>query len=129
MPLFVHHGVVGLFTDILGAVIGERKCITPAYCFMPDHLHLLISGAQDNSDIYAAVSAYKEGTASWMSKNIPKFRWRKDFSKRVIGENKSLAAEARNLLENPVRMGLVASWKDYPFNGAIGCRLEDVLNG
>ena len=51
--------VVNVFIEILSKVIKKYDCIIPVFCFMPDHLHLIISGINDNSDIWKAVVDFK----------------------------------------------------------------------
>ncbi len=96
---------------------------------MPDHLHLLIQGTSDESDVWKAVVSFKQRTGFWLATNRPAIRWQKDFYDHVIRTNEKLAVQARYLLDNPVRKGLARSWEDYPYKGAIGYALDDVLNG
>jgi len=121
--------IVNTFTEILGSIINKQSCIVPVYCFMPDHQHLIITGTRGDSDIWKVIVSYKQKTGFWMSKNKPGMRWQKDFYDHVIRTKKDIATQVRYLLDNPVRKGLASSWDEYPFKGAIGCRLEDVLSG
>ncbi len=121
--------IVNTFTEILGSMIKKERCIVPVYCFMPDHQHLIITGTRSDSDIWKAIVSYKQRTGFWMSKNNPEIRWQKDFYDHVIRIDGDVATQVRYILDNPVRKGLVSSWDEYPFKGAIGCRLEDVLLG
>lgn len=121
--------IVNKFTEILGSIIKKEGCIVPVYCFMPDHQHLIITGTRSNSDIWKAIVSYKQKTGFWMSKNKPEVRWQKDFYDHIIRTNEDVATQVRYILDNPVRKGLVSSWEEYPYKGAVGCRLEDVLLG
>jgi len=64
-----------------------------------------------------------------MSANGSSLKWQKDFYDHVIREHEDLSTQARYILDNPVRKEIVSSWQEYPYIGAIGCRLEDVLDG
>jgi REP element-mobilizing transposase RayT len=121
--------IVNCFTEILTPAINKESCIVPVYCFMPDHQHLMITGAQGDSDIWKVIVSYKQKTGFWMSTNKSGMRWQKDFYDHIIRANKDVATQVKYILDNPVRKGLVSSWEEYPFKGAIGCRLEDVLSG
>jgi REP element-mobilizing transposase RayT len=121
--------IVNCFTEILTPTVGKERCIVPVYCFMPDHQHLIITGTRSDSDIWKAIVSYKQRTGFWMSKHKPEIKWQKDFYDHIIRANKDIAAQVKYILDNPVRKGLVSSWEEYPFKGAIGCRLEDVLLG
>jgi REP element-mobilizing transposase RayT len=121
--------IVNCFTEILAPAIKKESCIVPVYCFMPDHQHLIITGTWGDSDIWKVIVSYKQKTGFWMSTNKPGMKWQKDFYDHIIRINKDVATQVRYILDNPVRKGLVSSWEEYPFKGAIGCRLEDVLLG
>lgn len=121
--------IVDIFTDILNSVITKTGCIVPVYCFMPDHQHLIITGTQNDSDIWKTIVSYKQKTGFWMSVNRPVIKWQKDFYDRVIRTHEDTAVQVRYILDNPVRKGLASSWQEYPFKGSIGCKIEDVLNG
>ncbi len=125
---FLDSRIVDRFTDILTSVVSEADCYVPVYCFMPDHQHLIVSGRQKNSDIWSAIAKYKQKTGFWLSKNTS-LRWQKDFYDHAIRSGEDVAAQAKYILDNPVRKGLAESWEEYPFKGSVGCRLEDVLNG
>ncbi len=121
--------VVNIFTNILGSAVTKENCIVPVYCFMPDHQHLIITGTEQKADLWNAAVGYKQKTGFWMSVNKPEMKWQKDFYDHIIRADDDIAAQIRYILDNPVRKGLVSSWQEYPFKGAIGCKLEDILCG
>ena len=121
--------IVNCFAEILTTAINKESCIVPVYCFMRDHQHLMITGTRGDSDIWKVIVSYKQKTGFWMSNNKPGMRWQKDFYDHVIRTNEDIAAQVRYILDNPVRKGLASSWEDYPFKGAIRCKLEDILSG
>ena len=96
---------------------------------MPDHLHLIITGIDDEADLLKAVSIFKQKTGFWMSKNKVNARWQKDFFDHVIKKGESLTTNIKYILDNPVRRGIVTEWQKYPFIGSIGYKLEDILIG
>jgi len=96
---------------------------------MPNHQHLIVTGKKSNSDIWKAIVSYKQETGFWMLKNTIGIKWQKDFYDHVIRSHEDIASQVKYILDNPVRKGLVTSWKEYPFKGSIGCNLEDVLRG
>lgn len=128
VPAFTERAIIGIFTNLLNSAVEKALCIVPVYCFMPDHLHLIITGTSDESDVISAVVRYKQRTGYWLSLNKPELRWQKDFYDHIIRTNENLSVQARYILDNPVRKGLVESWRDYPYKGSIGCELEAVLN-
>ncbi len=96
---------------------------------MPDHLHILVTGTQDDVNLLRLINEYKQKTGFWMAKNKPAVSWQKDFYDHIIRRDENLPDVIRYILDNPVRQGLVAEWQEYPFKGAIGCDIDDVLQG
>jgi putative transposase len=45
--------------DILNGTAGSEKFNVLIYCFMPDHLHLLIQGIDDNSNLRKFIGLFK----------------------------------------------------------------------
>lgn len=121
--------IVKIFTDILADTAKRAHCIVPVFCFMPDHQHAIFSGTAPEADLWQAAVSYKQKTGYWLLKHRPSVSWQKDFFDHIIRSDESLATHVRYILDNPVRRSFVQSWEEYPYKGAIGCRLEDVLSG
>jgi len=125
--IFDSDDVVTAFVGMLTGALAKFACSSPVYCFMPDHLHVIIQGTTERSDTRAAMSAFKQSSGLWLKSHRPDRAWQKDFWDHVIRCNEDLGAQVRYVAENPVRRGLVANWWDYPYTGAIGHDLRSVL--
>jgi len=102
-----------------------------AYCFMPDHLHLLV-GSTNAADLIDFVKRFKQATGWWFrnryllagslkaspTSSLPPL-WHKSFHDHILRSEEDLLHTARYILENPVRAGLVESPADYPYAGSI----------
>jgi putative transposase len=90
----------------------------PAYCFMPDHVHVLAEGRRESADLRRFVNDVKQRTAhdarSWIRGRL----WQPGYYDRVLRDDDSSHDVARYIVANPVRAGLVASPRDYPFLGS-----------
>jgi REP element-mobilizing transposase RayT len=95
---------------------------------MPDHLHIIVEGSNEEVNLLRFLNHFKQKTGFWMSRNQPDVSLQKDFFDHIIRKDESLPAVIRYVLDNPVRKGLVENWQDYPFKGAIGYELEDILD-
>jgi putative transposase len=127
VQLFRKASIVHAFENLLRSEVERSFCIIPVYCFMPDHQHLILSGTDSEADTLKFIKAYKQKTGYWLAKNEIKAGWQKDFFDHVIRKEEGLINIAKYILDNPVRKGLVKNWQDYPFKGAIGCELRDLL--
>ena len=124
--LFVESSLVNVFVGFLKQV-AEKHTFRAIYCFMPDHLHLICMGYEDRSDVLSGAGDFKQITGYWLSSRHLNLEWQDSFYDRIIRRPEELGQKVRYVLENPVRAGLVAEWRDYPFTGAIGFDLEVFL--
>jgi len=125
-PLFIDAYIVTQFVRILENAARRWSCWV-IYCFMPDHLHLVIHGSNPDANLWRMLVEFKQKTGFWLSKYHACGAWQKDFHDHVIRKNDDLSAHVRYVLENPCRKGLVEHWENYPMKGSIGCDLGDVL--
>ena len=126
-PLFVAPHVVEPLVQTLSQAVEKHFCSVAIYCFMPDHLHLVLLGADECADTWKAMVDFKQRSGFWLSQHRPGVHWQKDFYDHVIRADEDLRAQLRYVANNPVRRGLVANWAAYPFTGAIGFNLHSVL--
>ncbi len=122
-----HSELVEICIGILRKNSSLCGCIVPVYCFMPDHLHLVLFGVKDDANLWKAVVQFKQKTGFYLKKDCSQFQWQKDFYDHIIRQDENLLTQIRYILDNPVRRGLVNNWNDYPLIGSIGIKLEDVL--
>jgi putative transposase len=127
--IFTTPDIVYAFIGMLEEIIPKHQCFIPVYCFMPDHLHLIVAGLAENTNLLSFIQSFKQKTGYWMSKNLVYVRWQKNYYDHVLRRSESLLGYVRYILDNPVRKGLVAAWQEYPFIGSIGCNFNDVLQG
>ncbi|MBF8301706.1 MAG: transposase, partial [Acidobacteria bacterium] len=89
-----------------------------AYCFMPDHLHVLAEGLTPYSDLRAFMSIAKQRSAHAARRWIRGPLWQSGYFERVLREEEDLRDVAKYVVQNPVRAGLVRSPTDYRFLGS-----------
>ena len=89
-----------------------------AYCAMPDHFHGLVIGLTDSSNLKVLVQAFKRDTGYWWKQQKRGRLWQEGFHDRVLRDEDMNEAVIRYILMNPVRAGIVADARDYPYLGA-----------
>jgi putative transposase len=93
-----------------------------AYCFMPDHCHLLAAALNPSCQICKPVRSFKGvGVTAARRMGIHKL-WQANFHERILRSSDDLVAVAAYILQNPVRAGLVKEPDDWTFSG---CMLFD----
>ena len=87
-----------------------------ALCFMPDHVHLLVSGWREDSDLKRFVRRFKQATGYAYKRRHGERLWAYSYYDHVLRREESLEDVAHYLLANPVRAGLVERWEEYPYS-------------
>lgn len=118
-PLFyiIARENVQAIEDILRTTLVQHNTDAHVYLFMPDHLHLLLEGINNDADLYKCMTIFKQKSGFWFSQNT-NVRWQKNFYDHIVREDEPIEKHARYILKNPERKGLVANWKLYPYKGS-----------
>jgi putative transposase len=109
--------VAAVRTHIERASFEQRFAIT-AYCFMPDHFHMLAEGQADDSDCRRFIARAKQYSGYHYRAEFQQRLWQRYGFERTLRSDESAISVARYILENPVRAGLVERIEDYPFSGS-----------
>jgi putative transposase len=99
-----------------------------AYCFMPDHVHLLIEGESDSSDCLRFIARAKQFAGAHYAKSFGGRLWQRYGYEHVLRDDEQTLAVARYILENPVRAKLVARPQDHPFLGSARYSVSEILD-
>jgi putative transposase len=90
----------------------------PVFCFMPDHVHLVVVGTSDTSELLAFIRRAKQFSGYYFSKEFNQRLWQRDGYEHVLRDNEATAAVIKYVVANPVRAGLVSRLEDYPHFGS-----------
>jgi len=120
------HDVVTENVRILHHIANQTEFSIWAYCFMPNHLHLLIEGRNANADMRRFVKLFKQKTSHWFKGVYGEKLWEPRYYERVLRTDEATTTVARYIFRNPVRKGLVEHYSDYPYSGSF--ELEDIAN-
>lgn len=101
---------------------------TTAYCFMPDHAHILTSGNRADASLPAMVAEWKQRTGfAWRRQSGGRL-WQKGYYDHVLRADEEHLSIARYIFENPVRAGLVKDAREYPWLGSDRFSVEEILS-
>ena len=98
-----------------------------AYCFMPDHLHLLVEAQSEDSDGRQFIKRAKQFSGFYFKQTCCTPLWQRYGFEHVLRDDEATLGVARYILDNPVRAGLVARVEDYPFAGSMLYPLAEIL--
>jgi REP element-mobilizing transposase RayT len=90
----------------------------PAFCFMPDHVHLVVVGTSDTSDLLEFIRRAKQLSGYYYSRRFRERLRQPDSYEHVLRDNEATGAVIRYVVANPVRAGLVSRLEDYPQFGS-----------
>ena len=98
---------------------------------MPDHVHLLVEGLAEDTELPNFVKHAKQISGHAHKQQFGKSLWQPSWFDRVLREEEITKDVIRYILLNPVRAGLVQSAADYPLSGSdvysMNAILEDVV--
>lgn len=109
--------LVASLCDALREAADKHQVSVFAYCFMPDHLHLLVGGGE-STVLPDFVHDFKQRTGYEFGRRIGRPLWQKSYYDRVLRGDEDLLEIAKYITGNPVRAGLVSQASDYPFLGS-----------
>ena len=127
--LFEKQEAVDLVLEQISRTSTELRFAVIAYCFMPDHVHLLIDGKAADSDGKVFIARVKQYSGYHYAKKFNAKLWQRYGYEHVVRDDEVTTVVAKYILENPVRAGLVERVEDYPFAGSLVYTLTELLGG
>ena len=113
-------------TQISRAALEHRFAVN-AYCYMPDHVHLLVEGRADDSDCLAFISKAKPFSGFHYKAAFGDRLWQRYGFEHTLRNDEAALGVARYIVENPVRAGLVDQPGGYRYSGSDTYSLEQIL--
>lgn len=116
---WISHLVHAKFREALMHTLVRHELLCPAYCLMPDHVHLIWTGTSSATDQKLAAAFFRKLTNPLFAPG----RWQPQAYDHVLreGERKRGAFQSacQYVMENPVRKNLSEKWGAYSFSGAL----------
>ena len=125
--VFVKDDLVKKFARILKNSCRKHQVKNWIYIFMPEHVHLILEGTCDESDLWKCVVLFKQKTGYWFSKEGKSIKWQKDFYDHIHRKHEDLIRHIRYLAENPVQRKITDNWEKYPYVGSLDYQLGELL--
>ena len=118
--------VLSARTQIERAALEQRFALI-AYCFMPDHVHLLIEGQAEDSDGRCFIARAKRYSGFHNRARFGERLWQWYGFERTLRDDEATVSVARYIFENPLKAGLVERIADYPFLGSNAYTIDQIL--
>jgi REP element-mobilizing transposase RayT len=98
-----------------------------AYCFMPDHLHALVTAVSNAADFTRFARLAKQRSGFQFVRMTGEALWQKSYFDRTLRDDECPASLVRYIIENPIRAGLASSPADYRHWGSQSYSREGLL--
>ena len=102
--------------DILKDVIEQYGFKLICYCFMPNHLHLLVGGISEMSSLKKFIQVFKQKTAYHFKESKNEILWHRNYFDHTVRKEENISNICDYILNNPVRRGLVQDYRNYPYS-------------
>lgn len=118
LPRFQNPALISENLGLLTEKARSAGFAIQAYCFMPDHLHTLVSGIDSQSNLLPFANGFKQVSAYTFKQRTGERLWQHKFYDHVLRPTERWEAVAWYIWMNPVRKGLCARPEAWPFSGS-----------
>ena len=125
--LFVTAERVQIVRTQIERAAGEQRIALLAYCYMPDHVHLLAEGQAEDSDCLRFISRGKQFSGFHYKARFGHQLWQGYGYEHTLRAEERAINVARYIVDNPLRARLVERVQDYPFLGSSVDTLDQML--
>ena len=117
-PLFETAENVELVRTQLSRACRENAVAVAAWCFMPDHLHMVVDGLGEDAAAKEFIGAFKQYSGFYFKRARRETLWQRYGFDRVLRDETERMFAILYVIANPVTAGLVSDPADYPFVGS-----------
>ena len=98
-----------------------------AYCFMPDHLHMLLEGRTETSDLKQCVTRFRQSAGYEFKRSQNERLWQDGYFDRTLRDCDATFDVVAYVLANPVRARLCQTPTEYPFLGSSQFPVDELV--
>ncbi|MCH7811880.1 MAG: transposase, partial [Chloroflexi bacterium] len=113
---FAHKVTVDECLEVLDEACARHGFVVHAYCFMPNHLHLLIEGS-NTAALIPFMKRFKQISSYRYRQRVGRALWHRSYYDHVLRHEDDVSTVAKYIWNNPVRAGLVRDRDASPFLG------------
>jgi putative transposase len=107
------------FRELILHAAAREGLLCPAYCLMPDHLHLVWMGLRLDSDQLNGMAFLRTHLEPALAPQRFQHQAHDHVLKQKERRRNAFSAVCWYILENPLRTELVKAVAEWPFNGAV----------
>ncbi len=111
---FSEPAIAGVVADTWREIISDCHHRLWAQCVMPDHVHALLEVGSPDISVGDCVGRAKSNCFRKLRASVI-LQWQDRFYDHVLKDGEDPRVQARYIVNNPVRQGLVENWELWPF--------------
>jgi putative transposase len=102
---FIDPAVVSPYEKQLDDAAQANRFSLLAYCFMPDHLHLLVEGSE-GSDLPHFMKSFKQRSSFEYKQRFGTPLWQRSYHDHILRTDAEIEPQIAYIMNNPVEAGL-----------------------
>ena len=119
-PAFLDDWINSQVIECLLEKAGKFGIRIHVYCLMPDHFHCLVQPVAGRS-ISDFIGEFKGKSVKIFRDAGRRLKWQRSFYDHIVRQEEDLQELTKYILNNPVRKGIVADYRDYKYSGIFQC--------
>jgi putative transposase len=119
VPVFGAFEPAGIAKNVIIRYRDKGYYYLPAYCVMPDHVHMLLIPLHSGRHLSRIVATLKNAITRALKDSGVAVRWQWGYHDHVLRSAESTTDIARYIMMNPVRKGLVSDFRAWQFSGIV----------
>jgi putative transposase len=127
-PLFIDAAIVEMVNGELLRTGSENGVEVTAYCFMPDHLHTLLTGQSQCANVKHSVFLFRQASGYRYRQRCRERLWQEGYFDRHLRSEDAVFDVVRYIVDNPVRAKLCETAVDYPYSGSSRYDLRAIVD-
>jgi len=100
--------------------------VVTAYSVNIDHVHLVMTGRRDDSDLIKWIGLWRQKTGYEYKRRTGTRLWQEGYWDRTLRADESVILAAVYTVANPVLAGLVKIPSEYPYSGSETYSMEEL---
>ena len=124
---FEDHSIVEPAREELLRTSAQYGVDATAYVFMPDHLHGLIVGLADGSDLRECMDRFRQRTGLSYKRQHTDRLWQEGYDDRFLRKEEDTLNVAAYIVANPIRAGLCTDIREYPYLGSSRYTIDELI--
>ena len=125
---FEDGSVVGPSRAELLRTAADYRVELTAYVFMPDHLHGLIIGLADDSDLLKCMDMFRQRTGFAHKQQYAQRLWQEGYDDRFLRAEEDTLNVTAYIVANPIRAGLCSDIREYPYLGSSRYTVQELID-